>query len=51
MLNIVLMLLVISYIAFNLVLFGSALVMMPFKSSLKYLFFGTFIIANELWKK
>jgi hypothetical protein len=25
--------------------------MMPFKSSLKYLFFGTFIIANELWKK
>jgi hypothetical protein len=51
MLNIILMLLAISYIAINLVLFGSALVMMSFKDSLKYLFFGTLIIANELWKK
>lgn len=33
--------------AINLVLFGSALVMMPLRECLTYFFFGTFILLNE----
>lgn len=49
MLSIILMLLAISYMAINLVLFGSALVVVPFKSAIKYLFFGVLIMINEIW--
>lgn len=49
MLSTILMLLGISYIAVNLVLFGSALVMMPLKGCWIYLFFGTIILLNEFF--
>ncbi len=43
------MLLAITYVVINLVLFGSALVIMPFKEAFRYLFFGVFIMINEAW--
>jgi hypothetical protein len=35
--------------AINLVLFGSALVIVPPKDAIRYLFFGVFIMINEIW--
>ena len=43
----ILILLGITYIAINLVLFGSALVMMPLRECWTYFFFGTLILLNE----
>ena len=37
------------YLAINLVLFGMALVMTPFKEALRYLFFGTLIVISEFF--
>lgn len=45
----ILTLLGITYAVINLVLFGSALVIMPFKDAFKYLFFGVLIMINEIW--
>jgi hypothetical protein len=55
MLSTILMLLGISYIAVNLVLFGSALAFMSLRGASVYLLFGTFILIKELiidpWNK
>lgn len=52
MLSAILLLLLITYVVINLVLFGSALVIMPLEGASNYLFFGTIILIKEfLWKK
>lgn len=54
MLSAILVILGISYVAINLVLFGTALVVCNLKDSLEYLFFGTLILIREFiidpWK-
>jgi hypothetical protein len=47
MLNIILLVLAIAYIAINLVMFGTALAFMSARSELNYLFFGTIILIKE----
>jgi hypothetical protein len=55
MLSIILVLLGLSYVAVNLVLFGSALTFMTLKEASVYLLFGTLILIKEFildpWKK
>jgi hypothetical protein len=47
MLSIIISILAIAYVATNLVMFGTALEIMPTKSALNYLFFGTILLIKE----
>lgn len=51
MISIILMILGFIYIAINLVLFGMALVVLPEREALRFLFFGTLILISEFFVK